>query len=110
CGDGLNCYTFGRYCSKQCSSDTDCSGLGSNYGCYVPQTGGFMGGPPMGGGMMTGSGGGGAVTGTAGTGTGTGTTSGTNGTCRISCTGTDDTSCPSGMMCIDVGGGFGGGM
>src|SRR4051794_33386415 len=30
CSAGLNCYTFGRYCSKQCSSDTDCSALGTN--------------------------------------------------------------------------------
>ena len=111
CGSGLRCYTFGRYCSKACSTDADCGALGANYSCYVAMTGGgFPGGGMMGGGMMTGTGGGGAMTGTAGMGTSAGTTSTGTGVCRITCTGTSDTSCPSGLMCMDVGGGFGGGM
>jgi hypothetical protein len=89
CDPGLNCYSFGGYCSAQCSGDSDCSSLGANWGCYLPAgagMGGFFGG------MMGGGGSGGAA-------------ATPNGTCRVSCTGTDDTSCPTGLMCIDVGAG-----
>jgi hypothetical protein len=91
CTGGLECYTFGRYCSRSCATNTDCGSIGGiTYTCYVPPTFGM--------GMMQ-PGGGGAG------GSGTGTTGGARGTCRIECTGASDTSCPQGLMCIDVGGG-----
>jgi hypothetical protein len=94
CDPGLNCYTFGGYCSAQCSGNDDCSSLGANAGCYQAG-GGMMGG--FFGGMMGGAGG--------ATGSGGASGSTTTGTCRVSCTGVDDTSCPTGLMCIDVGAG-----
>jgi hypothetical protein len=84
CTGGLECYTFGRYCSRSCATNTDCGSIGGiTYTCYVPPSFG------MGGGGMTG-----------------GSTGGANGLCRIECTGASDTSCPQGLMCIDVGGGM----
>jgi hypothetical protein len=83
CNDGLNCYAFGNYCSAECADDADCTSLGANYSCGG--RGGFGGGAMNDGGVAP------------------------TGTCRITCTGTDDTSCPTGMSCVAAGGGGGGG-
>ncbi|MDH5675987.1 MAG: hypothetical protein OEZ06_27945 [Myxococcales bacterium] len=83
CNDGLSCYTFGNYCSAECSVDEDCAALGASYTCYVlagPGGGGFPGGGPGGG--------------------------TTTGVCRAECSGADDTSCADLMECANVG--FGG--
>jgi hypothetical protein len=97
CMGGLNCYEFGRYCSEPCAEDADCAALGSNYGCSG--AGGFMmggGGGPRGGFP---GGGGQADAGPVQP----------DGVCRALCDGADDTSCPTGLMCISAGGGFMGG-
>jgi hypothetical protein len=84
CTGGLECYTFGRYCTRSCATNTDCGSIGGvAYTCYVPPSFG------MGGGGMAG-----------------GSAGAANGLCRIECTGATDTSCPQGLMCIDVGGGM----
>jgi hypothetical protein len=87
CTGGLTCYTFGRYCSTPCATDTDCASMGAGYTCYVAPAFGMM---------------------DSGGTSGAGTTGGATGNCRVSCQGPTDTSCPPGLMCIDVGGGFGG--
>jgi hypothetical protein len=89
CGDGLNCYEFGGYCSAACATDADCSSLGASYTCNA--RGGMQGGFPRGGQM------------------GDAAPPEPTGTCRIQCTGEMDTSCPSGMTCQSAGGGFMGG-
>lgn len=97
CNDGLNCYVFGRYCSAACATDADCSSLGAGYTCNARTTTG--GGIPGGGGAFPG---GGAMGADAAAPMPTGT-------CRLQCTGTSDTSCPSGMSCVSAGGITGGG-
>jgi hypothetical protein len=114
CNDGLNCYTAGHFCSQPCSQDTDCATLGAEYTCAAAAPGFGPGAGFPGGGGFQGGGFPGGGFGDAGTTTPTGT-------CRITCDGADDTSCPSGLSCLDLaepsggnpfggfpGGGFGG--
>jgi hypothetical protein len=99
CNDGLNCYAAGNFCSQACAEDADCASLGPEYTCATGAQGfgpggGFPGGGFPGGGFQDGGFPGGGFA-DAGAGTPTGT-------CRITCDGEDDTSCPSGMRCLDV--------
>ena len=85
CADGLNCYEFGGYCSTACATTADCSSLGSNFTCNARTGGGGM----RPGGMMGGD----------------ASAPEPTGTCRATCTGESDTSCPAGMSCVSAGGG-----
>lgn len=104
CNDGLNCYTAGNFCSQACAQDADCASLGAEYTCAAADQGfgpggGFPGGGFEGGGF---EGGGFPGGGFPGGGFGDAGPVTPTGTCLITCDGADDTSCPSGLSCLDV--------